>query len=69
MAKSLSVSKVRAAVSRLVRGVSRSGAAREIKARLAGLSDAVAGWLLPGWPGGELQPVRIRGDRGGRRRG
>ena len=62
MAKSSSAFK--AIASRLARGSARGRTLRAIKARLAGLVDAVSDWLAPGWAGPELQPVRIRGDRG-----
>lgn len=57
----------KASVSRPVRAIGRNRTVRAIKARLAGLVDAVSDWLAPGWPGAELQPVRIRGDRQGGR--
>ena len=50
--------------SRLARGLGRNRTLRAIKARLAELVDSVADWLNPGWQGGELQPIRIRANRG-----
>ncbi len=65
MAKSSSAFK--ATLSRLARGARRNPVVRALKAGLAGVADAVSGWLAPGWPGAELQPVRIRSNRGGGR--
>ena len=65
MAKSSSAPK--ATISAAARGIARNRTVRALKARLAGLVDAVSAWLAPGWTGAELQPVRIRSDRGGGR--
>ena len=54
----------KAAASGLARGLGRNRTLRALKARLTGLVDSVADWLNPGWQGGELQPIRIRANRG-----
>ena len=52
------------------RSRARNRTIRAIKARLGEILDAVAGWLDPGYPGAQLQPVRVRAIRsGGRPRG
>ena len=57
----------KAAPSAQERSRARNRTIRAIKARLGEILDAVSGWLDPGYPGPQLQPVRIRATRGGGR--
>ncbi|MEI6558892.1 MAG: hypothetical protein WCO00_10840 [Rhodospirillaceae bacterium] len=52
--------------SRLGRAIGRNRTIRAVKARLADLAGTVADWLSPGWPDPQLQPVRVRSNRGRR---